>query len=92
VFPKCKEATCDLLCQLESVDDGDFLSALNVSFAALGRKILLFVDNCAAHSPDTSPLRNVMVVFYPPNCTSVIQPLDLDLIKCFQQVYRKQLV
>jgi hypothetical protein len=31
----------------------DFLRALDASFGALGRKIL-FVDNCAAHSPDTS--------------------------------------
>jgi hypothetical protein len=37
-------------------------------------------------------LRNVKVVFYHPNCTSVVQPLDLSLIKCFKQVYRKQLV
>jgi hypothetical protein len=52
----------------------------------------LFVDNCAAHFPDTSSLRNVKVVFYHPNCNSAIQPLDLGLIKCFKQVYRKQLV
>ena len=43
----------------------DFLRTLNASFGALGRKILLFVDNCAAHSPDTSSLRNVKVVFTP---------------------------
>jgi hypothetical protein len=70
----------------------DFLHAVNALFGALGRKILLFVDNFAAHFPDTSPLRNVKVVFYPPDCASVIQPLDLCLIKCFKQVDRKQLV
>jgi hypothetical protein len=43
----------------------DFLRTLNASFGALGRKILLFVDNCAAHSPDTSSLRNAKVVFNP---------------------------
>ena len=32
------------------------------------------------------------VVFYPRNCTSVIQPLDLGVIKCLKQAYRKQLV
>jgi hypothetical protein len=67
----------------------DFLRALDASFGALGRKILLFVDNCAAHSPDTSSLRNVKVVFYPLKCISVVQPLELGLIKCFKQVYRK---
>lgn len=30
----------------------DFLHALDASFGELGRKILLFVDNCSAHSPD----------------------------------------
>jgi hypothetical protein len=70
----------------------DFLRALDASFGALGRKIILFADNCAVHSPDTSSLRNVKVVFYPPNCTSIIQPLDFGVIKCFKQLYRKQLV
>jgi hypothetical protein len=65
---------------------------LDASFGALGRKILLFVDNCASHSPDASSLRNMKADFYPSNCTSVVQPLDLGVIKCFKQVYRKQLV
>jgi hypothetical protein len=65
----------------------DFLRALDASFGALGRKIPLFVDNCAPHSPDISSLRNVKVVFTPR--TSAVQPLDLGLIKCFKPVYRK---
>jgi hypothetical protein len=51
--------------------------ALDAPSSALGRKILLFVDNCATLSPDRSSLRNVKVVFYSCNSTSVIQPLDL---------------
>lgn len=70
----------------------DILHALDKFFGAKGRKILLFIDNCAAHSPDTSSLKNVKVIFYPPNCTSVVQPLDLGVIKNFKQAYRKQLV
>jgi hypothetical protein len=73
-------------------DVGDFLRALDASFDSLGRKILLFLDNCATHSPDTFSMRNVKVVFYTPNCTSVLQPFDLVLMKCFKEVYRKQLV
>jgi hypothetical protein len=41
----------------------DFLHALDTSFTAQGRKILLFINNCVAHCPDTSSLRNVKVVF-----------------------------
>jgi hypothetical protein len=55
------------------------------------RNILLFVDNCAAHPKDTSFLRNVKVIRYPANCTSVLQPLDLGVIKCYK-LYRKRLV
>jgi hypothetical protein len=68
----------------------DFLHALDASFGALSRKILLFLDNFATHSPETSSLRNVKVFFYALNCTSVVQSLDLGLIKCFKHVYRKQ--
>jgi hypothetical protein len=56
VIQKCKEVTCDLLCQFESMDDveifTDFLHAVNTSSGTLGRKILLFIDNYAAHAPD----------------------------------------
>ena len=69
----------------------DILNRLDRSFRAQGRKILLFVDNCAAHPSDMS-LKNIKVVFYPPNCTSVVQPLDMGVIKLFKQAYRKQLV
>jgi hypothetical protein len=56
------------------------------------RNILLFVDNCAAHPKYTSFLRNVKVIRYLANCTSGLQPLDLGVIKCYKQLYRKRLV
>jgi hypothetical protein len=56
---------------------------------AQSRNILLFVDNCAAHPEDTSFLRNVKVIRYPANSTSVLQPLDLVVIKCYKQLYKK---
>jgi hypothetical protein len=59
---------------------------------AQNRNILLFVDNCATHPKDISFVRNVKVIRYPENCTSVLQPLDLGVIKCYKQLYRKRLV
>jgi hypothetical protein len=53
---------------------------------------ILFVDNCAAHPKDTSFLRNVELIRYPANCTSVLQPLDLGVIKCYKQLYGKRLM
>jgi hypothetical protein len=40
----------------------DFPCILDATIGALGRKALLFADNCVAHSPDTFSLRNVKVV------------------------------
>jgi hypothetical protein len=69
-----------------------FLRSLDASTGAQNRNILLFVDNSAAHQKYTSFLRNVKVIRYPANCTSVPQPLDLGVIKCYKQLYRKRLV
>jgi hypothetical protein len=69
-----------------------FLRSLDTSMGAQNRNNLLFVDNCAAHPKDTSFVRKVKVIRYPANCTSVLQPLDLGVIKCYKQLYRKCLV
>lgn len=53
-------------------------------------KTLLFVDSPPCHSSDTTSLRNIKAVFFPPNCTSHLQPLDAGIIKCAKQGYRTQ--
>ena len=49
-------------------------------------KILLVLDNCAAHPDENILIKdNVQVIFLPPNCTSLIQPIDqgvLNSLKC----------
>lgn len=52
------------------------------------RKILLLVDNCAAH-PKLQNLSNIRLEFLPPNCTSEIQPMDQGIIKCLKAHYRR---
>jgi hypothetical protein len=49
-----------------------YLRALDAKMSCQNKKILLFLDQCAAHSQDTSFLKNVKVVFFPPNCTSIL--------------------
>ena len=45
-------------------------------------KIIFFIDNASPHAgPELS---NVLVKFYPANCTSIIQPLDQGIIKSFK--------
>ena len=55
------------------------------------RKVLLFVDNCPAHSIVPN-LKAVTVHFLPPNTTAALQPMDQGVIKCFKSWYRKLLL
>lgn len=52
----------------------EWLHQLDRKMKRRNRKILLFLDNATSH-PDIT-LENVKLVFFPANCTSVIQPLD----------------
>jgi hypothetical protein len=60
---------------------------------AKSRKILIFIDQCAAHPRDTTALKNIEVLFFPhQNCTSHLQPLDMGIIHDFKCQYRKELI
>jgi hypothetical protein len=69
----------------------DYLIHLDRKMGGKNRKILLFIDQCAAH-PKNVFLRNIEVVFLPAHCTSTLQPLDLGIIHAFKFHYRKLLV
>ena len=68
----------------------DYLQKLNVEFIKQKRSILLFIDNCTAH-PQNLSLSNIKILFFPPNTTSVLQPIDAGIIKCFKGGYRVKL-
>ncbi len=51
----------------------------------------LFMDNFSGHNIDLV-LENVKITFYPPNCTSVLQPLDQGIIKNFKCFYRTKIL
>ncbi|CAH0725635.1 unnamed protein product, partial [Brenthis ino] len=55
------------------------------------KKILLLVDNCPAH-PHIADLKNITLVFLPPNTTSVLQPMDQGIIRALKAHFRKNLV
>jgi len=55
------------------------------------RKINLFLDNASSH-PDTSYLKNIKLIFLPPNTTSICQPLDQRIIQNFKVHYRQRLL
>lgn len=57
-----------------------------------GRSVCLLVDNCSAHHVDDVELTNVELQFFPPNCTSLVQPLDQGIISSVKCVHRRRLI
>lgn len=60
-----------------------YLTSLDVNLRETNREILLLVDNCAQHPDISSSLTNIKLAFFPPNTTSILQPLDQGVIKNF---------
>lgn len=54
------------------------------------RKILLLLDNFAGHKIEENKLSNIRLVFFSPNLTAHVQPLDAGIIKAFKAHYRKR--
>lgn len=69
----------------------DWIVAFDKKMKKKNRKVLMFVDNCPAHS-DVRNLLATTLVFLPPNTTSVLQPCDQGIINSFKQQYRKRIV
>lgn len=69
----------------------EWLKKLNKKMKNNGRKIILFIDNCSAHT-DLPALTNVKVIFLPANTTSKLQPLDQGIIHSFKRFYRREVV
>ena len=55
------------------------------------RKVLLLVDNCPAH-PNLSNLMNIEMIFFPPNTTSILQPMDQSVIKSLKGHYQNKIL
>ncbi|KAH8033708.1 hypothetical protein HPB51_015544 [Rhipicephalus microplus] len=55
------------------------------------RSVCLLLNNCSTHHVDKQ-LGNVRLVFFPPNCTSVLQPLDQRVIRSVKCADRERLI
>ena len=64
-----------------------WLNSFNDKMKAQHRNVLLFLDNAPSHP--TLDLSNVKLVFFPPNTTSVLQPMDQGVIQSLKLQYRK---
>ena len=76
---------------MHSVLFDDWVRDVNKKFQAKGRKVALIIDTNPAH-PIIENLSHVKLVFLPPNTTSVSQPMDQGVTRCFKAHYRKRLV
>ncbi|XP_060860796.1 tigger transposable element-derived protein 4-like [Metopolophium dirhodum] len=94
-FKNVRTFPCEYLAQSRAWMTGilfiNWIQQLDAFFGKQKRKIILFVDNCPAHPKDI-PTTNIKLVFFPPNTTSKLQPLDQGIIKVIKQKYRKKLV
>ncbi|XP_006004800.1 tigger transposable element-derived protein 4-like [Latimeria chalumnae] len=54
------------------------------------RHVCLLIDNCLAHSINVN-LSHIVLKFLPPNTTSVMQPMDMGVIKTFKGHYHTRL-
>jgi uncharacterized protein YeeX (DUF496 family) len=70
----------------------NWLLQLNNRMLKSNKKIVLFLDNLSGHKIDNLPLSNIIIHFYPPNCTSVLQPLDQGIIRSFKSKYRTRVL
>ena len=55
------------------------------------RKVLLLLDNCAAH-PRLDCLKNIQLEFLPPRTTALLQPMDMGIMKNLKTFYRARLI
>lgn len=70
-----------------------WLLELDKKFGSQKRKVLLFIDNCTAHPKEAKDkLQNIELAYFPPNMTSLLQPMDQGIIYNIKQLYRKRIL
>lgn len=70
-----------------------WIMELDKRFTQEKRKVLLFVDNCSAHGKSVKEkLISIRLEFFPPNVTSILQPMDMGIIRTIKVYYRHAIV
>jgi len=69
----------------------EWIRQLDSKFGKEKRKVLLLIDNCSAHV-EIPHLKNIQIEYFPPNVTSLLQPMDQGVIRNFKAHYRRTLI
>ena len=71
-----------------------WLKDLDKKMKKENRNVLLFMDNFSAHeaAADMVELTNIQIEFLPPNCTSLVQPIDQGIGESLKSRYRKSYI
>lgn len=72
---------------MTSKKNSEYLAKLNQEMVSKNRHILLFLDNASSHP--SLEFSNIKLEYFPPNTTSMLQPLDAGIIQAFKLNYRK---
>lgn len=72
-----------------SLEFKDYVESFDKWAKKKNKNLILLVDNAPSHKQ--IKLDNVLLIFLPPNTTSVLQPLDAGIIRSFKAKYRVQL-
>ena len=65
----------------------EWILSFNERMKSQSRKVILFLDNATCHP--RIDLSNVKLAYFPPNTTSVTQPIDQGIIYTLKSFYRK---
>lgn len=60
------------------------LGVLDRTSQSESRRIVHLIDNCSAHSVDNAAFENIEAIYFPPNLTSVLQPIDAGIGRSFK--------
>ena len=74
-------------CMTETIFN-TWLLKINDYMKTANRKILLLINNCTAQN-EPPVLSNILVVYFPPNTSALIQPLDMGTIKSIKDRYKE---
>jgi len=71
----------------------NWLAILDKKFQNEDRKVIFFFDNCSAHGKEIqTKLSAITLHFFPPNLTSILQPMDRGIIRSLKAHYRNHIV